>query len=49
LTKKKFQDLVREVNLNEQVDEDVEEMLLQMADNFIERVAIAACQLSSCT
>ncbi|XP_032484745.1 transcription initiation factor TFIID subunit 12-like [Phocoena sinus] len=46
LTKKKLQDLVREVDPDEQLDEDVEEMLLQIADNFIESVVTAACQLA---
>nr|CAI9705676.1 unnamed protein product [Rangifer tarandus platyrhynchus] len=39
-------DLVREVDPNEQLDEDVEEMLLQIADDFIESVVTAACQLA---
>ncbi|KAK0137413.1 Transcription initiation factor TFIID subunit 12 [Merluccius polli] len=46
LTKKKLQDLVREIDPNEQLDEDVEEMLLQIADDFIESVVTAACQLA---
>uniref|UniRef100_A0A3Q3E8Z8 Transcription initiation factor TFIID subunit 12 n=2 Tax=Labrus bergylta TaxID=56723 RepID=A0A3Q3E8Z8_9LABR len=46
LSKKKLQDLVREVDPNEQLDEDVEEMLLQIADDFIESVVTAACQLA---
>ncbi|KAK1340297.1 hypothetical protein QTO34_018864, partial [Cnephaeus nilssonii] len=46
LTKKKLQDLVREVDPNEQLDEDVEGMLLQIADDFIESVVTAACQLA---
>nr|XP_051674404.1 transcription initiation factor TFIID subunit 12-like [Oryctolagus cuniculus] len=46
LTKKKLQDLVREVDPNEQLDEDVEETLLQIADDFIESVVTAACQLA---
>ncbi|KAM4796503.1 transcription initiation factor TFIID subunit 12 [Rhinophrynus dorsalis] len=46
LTKKKLHDLVREVDPNEQLDEDVEEMLLQIADDFIESVVSAACQLA---
>lgn len=46
LTKKKLHDLVREVDPNEQLDEDVEEMLLQIADDFIENVVSAACQLA---
>lgn len=46
LTKKKLQDLVREIDPNEQLDEDVEELLLQIADDFIESVVTAACQLA---
>nr|XP_044986322.1 transcription initiation factor TFIID subunit 12-like [Jaculus jaculus] len=46
LTKKKLEDLVREVDPNEQLDEDVEEMLLQIADDFIDSVVTAACQLA---
>ncbi|XP_033279597.2 transcription initiation factor TFIID subunit 12-like [Orcinus orca] len=46
LTKKKLQDLVREVDPDEQSDEDVEEMLLQIADDFIENVVTAAYQLA---
>ncbi|CAI9535705.1 unnamed protein product [Staurois parvus] len=46
LTKKKLHDLVREIDPNEQLDEDVEEMLLQIADDFIESVVSAACQLA---
>ncbi|XP_060703311.1 transcription initiation factor TFIID subunit 12 isoform X1 [Hemiscyllium ocellatum] len=46
LSKKKLQDLVREIDPNEQLDEDVEEMLLQIADDFIESVVSAACQLA---
>uniref|UniRef100_A0A3Q3JV77 Transcription initiation factor TFIID subunit 12 n=1 Tax=Monopterus albus TaxID=43700 RepID=A0A3Q3JV77_MONAL len=46
LSKKKLQDLVREIDPNEQLDEDVEEMLLQIADDFIESVVTAACQLA---
>ncbi|KAF5892281.1 transcription initiation factor TFIID subunit 12, partial [Clarias magur] len=46
LSKKKLHDLVREIDPNEQLDEDVEEMLLQVADDFIESVVTAACQLA---
>ncbi|XP_036182954.1 LOW QUALITY PROTEIN: transcription initiation factor TFIID subunit 12-like [Myotis myotis] len=46
LTKKKLQDLVREVDPNEELDEDVEEMLLPIADGFIESAVPAACQLA---
>ncbi|XP_071955632.1 transcription initiation factor TFIID subunit 12-like isoform X2 [Antedon mediterranea] len=46
LDKKKLQDLVREVDPNEQLDDDVEEMLLQIADDFIETVVTSSCQLA---
>jgi len=38
LDKKRLQELVKEVDPNEQLDEDVETMLLQIADDFIEQV-----------
>uniref|UniRef100_A0A8C5QUH3 Transcription initiation factor TFIID subunit 12 n=1 Tax=Leptobrachium leishanense TaxID=445787 RepID=A0A8C5QUH3_9ANUR len=46
LSKKKLHELVREIEPNERLDEDVEEMLLQIADDFIESVVLAACQLA---
>ncbi|XP_071818937.1 transcription initiation factor TFIID subunit 12-like [Apostichopus japonicus] len=46
LNKKKIQDLVREIDPNTQLDEDVEEMLLQIADDFIENIVTAGCQLA---
>ncbi|XP_078736000.1 LOW QUALITY PROTEIN: transcription initiation factor TFIID subunit 12 [Lampetra fluviatilis] len=46
LSRKRLQDLVREVDPNEQLDDDVEEMLLQIADDFIENVVSAACKLA---
>ncbi|XP_070564758.1 transcription initiation factor TFIID subunit 12-like [Ptychodera flava] len=46
LTKRRLQDLVKEVDPNEQLDEDVEELLLQIADDFVESVVTAACQLA---
>nr|XP_032834121.1 transcription initiation factor TFIID subunit 12 [Petromyzon marinus] len=46
LSRKRLQDLVREVDPNEQLDDDVEEMLLQIADDFIESVVSAGCQLA---
>ncbi|KAG8040556.1 hypothetical protein G9C98_002552 [Cotesia typhae] len=36
LSKSKLQDLVREVDPTEQLEEEVEEMLLQLADDFVE-------------
>ena len=38
LDKKRLQELVKEVDPNEQLDEEVENMLLQIADDFIEQV-----------
>nr|CAG4641334.1 EOG090X0HZC [Eulimnadia texana] len=46
LTRAKLQDLVREVDPNEQLDEEVEELLLQIADDFIESTVNAACSLA---
>ena len=40
LDKKRLQELVKEVDPNEQLDEDVETMLLQIADDFIEQVPL---------
>ena len=39
LDKKRLQELVKEVDPNEQLDEEVETMLLQIADDFIEQVS----------
>ena len=38
LDKKRLQELVKEVDPNEQLDKDVEELLLHIADDFIEQV-----------
>lgn len=46
LTRMRLQDLVREVDPNEQLDEDVEEVLLQMADDFVDSAITAACLLA---
>nr|CAG4645926.1 EOG090X0HZC [Lynceus sp. MCZ IZ 141354] len=46
LTKTRLQELVREVDPNEHLDEDVEELLLQIADDFIESTVNSACLLS---
>ncbi|XP_012226617.1 transcription initiation factor TFIID subunit 12 [Linepithema humile] len=46
LTKTRLQDLVREVDPTEQLDEEVEEMLLQLADDFVETTVNAACLLA---
>nr|CAG4652302.1 EOG090X0HZC [Triops cancriformis] len=46
LSRQRLQELVREVDPNEQLDEDVEEMLLQIADDFIESTVSAACMIA---
>lgn len=42
----RLQDLVREVDPNEQLDEDVEDVLLQMADDFVDSAITAGCLLA---
>ncbi|XP_063995900.1 transcription initiation factor TFIID subunit 12 [Diachasmimorpha longicaudata] len=46
LTKARLQELVKEVDPSEQLDEEVEEMLLQLADDFVETTVNAACLLA---
>lgn len=46
LDRKRLQELVKEVDPLEQLDDDVEEMMLQIADDFIDNVANAACQFA---
>uniref|UniRef100_A0A023G6J3 Transcription initiation factor TFIID subunit 12 n=1 Tax=Amblyomma triste TaxID=251400 RepID=A0A023G6J3_AMBTT len=46
LNKQRLQDLVKEVDPNEQLDDDVEELLLQVADDFIENVVTTSCRLA---
>nr|CAG4638837.1 EOG090X0HZC [Cyclestheria hislopi] len=46
LSRARLQDLVREVDPNEQLDEEVEELLLQIADDFIESTVNASCLLA---
>ena len=41
-----FQELVREVDPNEQLDEEVEDLLLHIADDFIEQTVMASCALA---
>lgn len=46
LTKPRLQDLVREIDPTEQLDDEVEELLLQIADDFVENTVNAACQFA---
>lgn len=46
LTRPRLQDLVREVDPTEQLDDEVEELLLQLADDFVESTVGAACLLA---
>jgi len=46
LTKRKLQDLLREIDPTETLDDDVEEILLQIADDFIENVISTSCQIA---
>ncbi|CAG2068642.1 unnamed protein product, partial [Timema podura] len=46
LTRPRLQDLVREIDPTEQLDEEVEELLLQLADDFVETTVGAACLLA---
>ncbi|XP_054744238.1 transcription initiation factor TFIID subunit 12 isoform X1 [Anastrepha obliqua] len=43
LTKPRLLELVREVDVTAQLDEDVEELLLQIADDFVEDAVKATC------
>ncbi|XP_041982754.1 transcription initiation factor TFIID subunit 12 [Aricia agestis] len=46
LSKPRLQELVREVDPTVQLDEEVEEMLLQLADDFIDTTLNASCSLA---
>jgi len=46
LDKKRLCELVKEVDPAEQLDEDVEDVLLQIADDFIEHTVSQACALA---
>lgn len=46
MDKRALQELVKEVDPSEQLDEDVEDMLLQIADDFIENIINSSCQLA---
>lgn len=46
LNKQRLQELVKEIDPNEQLDDDVEEMLMQITDDFIENIVGAGCDLA---
>lgn len=46
LSRPRLQELVREVDPTVQLDEEVEELLLQLADDFIDTTLNAACSLA---
>ncbi|KAK2141805.1 hypothetical protein LSH36_1037g00069 [Paralvinella palmiformis] len=46
LDRRRIEELVKEVDSLEQMDDDVEDMLMQIADDFIDNVVSAACQLA---
>ncbi|XP_054719780.1 transcription initiation factor TFIID subunit 12-like isoform X2 [Uloborus diversus] len=46
LNKQRLQDLVREVDPNVQNDDDVEELLLALTEEFIEDVVLTSCLLA---
>lgn len=46
LDKRRLQELVKEIDPLEQLDEDVEEMLMQIADDFIDNVVTASCLIA---
>ena len=46
VSKQRMSELVREIDPTEQLDEDVEELLMTIADDFIESTVNAACKLA---
>ncbi|XP_046849169.1 transcription initiation factor TFIID subunit 12-like isoform X2 [Xenia sp. Carnegie-2017] len=46
LSRKRLQDLLQEIDPRATLDEDVEDVLLQIADDFIESVVSASCQIA---
>jgi transcription initiation factor TFIID subunit 12 len=46
ITKPRLQDLVREIDPSVSLDEDVEDILLQIADEFVESVINGSCLLA---
>ncbi|KAI2808084.1 hypothetical protein RDWZM_005462 [Blomia tropicalis] len=46
LDRKSLQELVQEVDPNEQLEEEVEDVLLSLADDFIESLVMASCVIA---
>lgn len=46
LNKQRLQELINEIDPCEQLDEEAEEMILQMADDFIETLVTSSCQIA---
>lgn len=43
MTKSRLQDLVKEIDPCEQLDDEVEDLLLQMVDDFVSSTVSSAC------
>lgn len=43
LTKARLRELVKEVDPNEQLEEDVEDLMLELSDDFVDELVKAAC------
>lgn len=43
LTKTRLRELVKEVDPNEQLEEDVEDLMLELSDDFVDELVRAAC------
>lgn len=46
LNKQRLQELINEIDPCEQLDEEAEEVILQMADDFIESIVTSSCQIA---
>lgn len=46
LTKTRLRELVKEVDPNEQLEEDVEDLMLQISDDFVNELVKSACMFA---